>query len=52
MSSVDDSFEGKNECYHIDLIEFFNSINMENCINTVCEYKNYNKDVLQYSIKN
>ena len=52
MSSVDNSFEGKNECYHIDLIEFFNSINMKNCINTVCEYKNYNKDVLQYSIKN
>lgn len=50
LSNIDSTFEGKNECYHVDLMEFYKHMDIEECLKVVCSYKNYNINTLRYAI--
>lgn len=50
LSNIDNTFEGKNECYHVDLMDFYKRIDIEECVKVVCAYKNYNINTLRYAI--
>ena len=51
VSNVDDAFEGKNECYHINLKEFYNKIDIDECLTKVCEFKGYDLNILKYALQ-
>ena len=52
INDIDSSFEGKNECYHINLYTKYIDLRVEECLETVCSKKGYDKDTLLYVINN
>ncbi len=52
INDVDSTFEGKNECYHINLYNKYVDLSVEECLETVCNNKGYDKDTLLYVINN
>ena len=47
VSNIDNKFEGKNECYHIDLYNFYTEINFDECLEVVSKNKNYDLNLLK-----
>lgn len=43
IGDIDDTFDGKNECYHIDLYNKYKDIDINSCLDIICEYKDYDK---------
>ena len=50
IGDIDNTFEGKNECYHIDLYKTYSDININKCLDKICEYKDYDKNILLYAL--
>ena len=51
IGDIDDTFEGKNECYHIDLYNKYKDIDINSCLDIICKYKDYDKNILLYALK-
>lgn len=51
IGDIDDTFECKNECYHIDLYNKYKDVNINTCLDIICEYKDYDKNILLYALK-
>ncbi len=50
IGNIDSTFEGKNECYHIDLYNKYKNIDINNCLDTICKHKDYDKTILTYAL--
>ena len=51
IGNIDSAFEGKNECYHIDLYDKYKNIDINKCLGIICKHKDYDKNILTYALQ-